>query len=48
MPPKKKSRVEHVDGVQCSLNFATGNVIVGTGLVGHDARDQFKLKNGRV
>ena len=46
MPPKKKSRVEHVDGVHCSLNFATGNVIVGTGLVGHDARDQFKLKNG--
>ena len=40
----KKSRVEIVDGVHCSHNFASGNVIVGTGLVGHDQRDCFKLK----
>ena len=40
----KKARVEWVDGVHCSHNFASGNVIVGTGLVGHDQRDCFKLK----
>ena len=42
----KKSHVETVDGVRCSHNFATGNVIVGSGLVGHDERDCFKLKPG--
>ena len=46
MPPKKKSRVEYVESIHCSLNFATGKVIVGTGLVGHNDRDQFKLKSG--
>ena len=45
----KKSRVEWVDGVHCSHNFASGNVIVGTGLVGHDQRDCFRLKaNGTL
>ena len=46
MPPKKKSKVEWVDGVHCSFNLATGNVTVGSGLVGHDQRDCFKLKAG--
>ena len=45
MPTTTKSRVEHVDGVHCSFNFASRLVIVGTGLVGHDQRDQFKLKS---
>jgi len=44
MPPKKKSRVEHVDGVHCSLNIASGIVIVGSGIVSNDKRDSFKLK----
>ena len=46
MPPKKKSRVEQVDGVHCSFNFASGLVIVGSGLASHDKRDSFKLKAG--
>ena len=40
----KKARVEWVDGVHCSHNLASGLVIVGTGLVGHDQRDSFRLK----
>ena len=40
----KKARVAWVDGVHCSHNFASGNVIVGTGLVSHDQRDCFRLK----
>ena len=35
-----------MDGVHCSFNLATGNVTVGSGLVGHDQRDCFKLKAG--
>ena len=45
MPPKK-SHVEIIDGVKCSHNFASGNVVVGSGLVGNDERDCFKLKAG--
>jgi hypothetical protein len=42
----KKSRVATVDGVHCSHNISSGVVIVGSGLVGHDGRDCFKLKAG--
>lgn len=42
----KKSHVEIVDGIRCSHNIASGVVIVGSGLVGHDERDCFKLKAG--
>ena len=40
----KKARVTMVGGVHCSHNVASGIVIVGSGLVGHDRRDCFKLK----
>ena len=43
---KSKSRVEVVDGVNCSHNLASDIVVVGSGLVGHDQRDCFKLKAG--
>jgi len=43
---KKKSQVEGVDGINCSYNLASGIVVVGSGLVGHDRRDCFRLKAG--
>ena len=43
MAPKRKSVVEHVDGVHCSYNLASWMVAVGTGLVGNRERDNFKL-----
>ena len=45
---KNKSQVEVVDGINCSYNLASGIVVVGSGLVGHDRRDCFRLKAGRT
>ena len=43
MAPKKKSVAFPVDGVQCSVDLKSRIVIVGSGLVGNDERDAFKL-----
>ena len=43
MAPKTKSAAVIVDGVQCSVDLKSRVVTIGTGLVGHDERDRFKL-----
>ena len=43
MAPKTKSAAVIVDGVQCSVDLQSRVVTIGSGLVGHDERDRFKL-----
>ena len=43
MSPKAKSVAFPVDGVQCSVDLKSRVVTVGSGLVGNDERDRFKL-----
>ena len=46
MSPKSKSVAFPVDGVQCSVDLKSRVVTVGSGLVGNDERDRFKLAVG--
>ena len=43
MAPKKKAVAFPVDGVLCSVDLKSRIVKVGSGLVGNDERDAFKL-----
>ena len=46
MAPKAKSAAVLVDGVQCSVDLKSIVVTIGSGLVGHDECDRFKLPVG--
>ena len=46
MSPKAKSVAFPVDGVQCSVDLKSRVVTVGSGLVGNEERDRFKLAVG--
>ena len=47
MAPKAKSAAFFVDdGVQCSVDLKSRVVTAGSGLVGNDERDRFKLPVG--
>ena len=46
MSPKAKSVAFLVDGVQCSVDLKSRVVTVGSGLVGNEERDRFKLAVG--
>ena len=43
MAPKAKSAAVLVDGVQCSVDLKSRVVTVGSGLVGNEERDRFRV-----